>query len=82
MVSQEIEYGAVISSALKLFPSSLNWTPLTPTLSFAVAETVTEEPETVAPSNGAVIETVGLTVSPAITYLNTTLVVWLAETFC
>src|SRR5262245_44621306 len=37
----------------------MNWTPTTPTLSLADAETVTDAPETVAPAAGAVIETVG-----------------------
>src|SRR5207244_2936905 len=36
-VSHEIEYGAVVSSAPRLAPSSLNWTPATPTLSLAFA---------------------------------------------
>ena len=46
-----------------LEPSNLNWTPATPTLSVALAETVTEEPEAVAPLDGAVIATVGGVVS-------------------
>ena len=48
-----------MSSAPRLLPSSLNCTPVTPTLSDALAETVTEEPETVALLLGAVSETVG-----------------------
>ena len=40
----------------------MNWTPTTPTLSEALAETVTV-PATVAPVAGAVIETVGGVVS-------------------
>ena len=44
-------------------PSRRNWTPDTPTLSDAVAETVTEEPETVKPLVGAVRETVGKVMS-------------------
>ena len=43
-------------------PSSLNWTEATPTLSEAVAETVTV-PETVEPEAGAVREMVGAWVS-------------------
>ena len=42
----------------------MNWTPATPTLSEAVAESVAAEPETVAPDTGAVSETVGGVVSP------------------
>ena len=51
-----------MSSAPRLFPSSLNWTPTTPTLSEALADTVTP-PETVAPAAGALMETVGGVVS-------------------
>src|SRR4051812_5831313 len=40
VVFHAIEYGAVVSSAPRLAPSSLNWTPTTPTLSLAVALTV------------------------------------------
>ena len=50
----------MVSSAPRLVvPSSLNCTPATPTLSAAVAESVTAVPETVAPLAGVVIETVG-----------------------
>src|SRR5436189_15617 len=63
VVFQAIEYGAVVASAPRLAPSSLNWTPTTPTLSAAVALTVVV-PVTVAPPAGAVIETVGGVVSP------------------
>src|SRR5207253_1723480 len=62
VVFQDIEYGAVDTSAPKLAPSSLNCTPATPTLSAALAETVTA-PATVAPAAGAVIDTVGGVVS-------------------
>ena len=55
--------GEVVSSAPRLTPSSLNWTPATPTLSDAFAETPTV-PETVAPPAGAVMATVGGAVSP------------------
>ena len=48
----------MVTSAPRLAPSSLNCTPTTPTLSVAVAETVTV-PATVAPAAGAVIETAG-----------------------
>src|SRR5947207_900765 len=51
-------YGAVRSSAPRFAPSSLNWTPTTPTLSLAFADTVTV-PVTDAPAAGAVIATVG-----------------------
>src|SRR5439155_13997548 len=49
-------------TALCLTPSSLNCTPTTPTLSEALAETVTV-PATVAPAAGAVMETAGGVVS-------------------
>src|SRR6266851_4055456 len=62
VVFQATEYGAVVTSAPRLAPSSLNWTPTTPTLSEAVAETVTM-PKMVAPLAGAVRETVGGVVS-------------------
>ena len=61
---QVVEYGVAVSSAPRLTPSSLNCTPTTPTLSVAVAETVTAVPDTVAPLAGAVIATVGGVVSP------------------
>src|SRR2546422_274190 len=57
------EYGAAVSSAPSGAPSRRNWTPLTPTLSDAVAETVTEGPDTVEPFAGAVIEMAGGVVS-------------------
>ncbi len=63
VVSKEIEYGAVVSSVLPLVPSSSrNCTPTTPTLSEALAVTVTV-PFTVAPLAGAVMLTVGGVVS-------------------
>ena len=61
-VFQLTEYGLVVSSAPRFTPSSRNCTPTTPTLSEALAETVTV-PVTVAPLAGAVIETVGAVVS-------------------
>ena len=57
-MSQAIEYGDEVSSAPRLTPSSLNWTPATVPLSPAVAVTDTDA-ETVAPDAGAVIATVG-----------------------
>src|SRR5438128_134778 len=57
-VFQAALYGATVSSAPILTPSTRNCTPATPTLSAAVAETVTV-PDTVAPTTGAVIDTVG-----------------------
>ena len=54
-----------IFGAEVVVPSSLNCTPATPTLSEAVAETVTAVPETVAPLAGVVRETVGGVVSGA-----------------
>src|SRR5437899_6851383 len=62
VVSHEIEYGAVATSAPRFWPSSLNCTPTTPTLSEAVAETVVV-PETVEPERGEVMLTVGGVVS-------------------
>ena len=56
-------YGLVVSSVPKFTPSSLNCTPTTPTLSVAVADTVTAVPDTVAPLAGAEIETAGAVVS-------------------
>src|SRR5438132_7883952 len=64
VVSHERAYGATITSAPRLAPSSLNCTPTTPTLSEALADTVTEEPDTVALLAGAEMETVGKVVSP------------------
>jgi hypothetical protein len=63
VLSQMIAKGAVVSSAPRLTPSSLNCTPTTPTLSEALAVTETDEPETMAPALGAEIETVGGMVS-------------------
>src|SRR5437016_5603598 len=57
-VFHETEWGATVSSAPRLAPSSLNCTPTTPTLSVALAETVIV-PATEAPAVGAVSETVG-----------------------
>src|SRR3989442_15983105 len=58
VVFQERVYGAGVVSAPRLAPSSLNWTPTTPTVSVAFADTVIV-PETVAPADGAVMETIG-----------------------
>ena len=63
VVFQTVEYGELVSSAPWSPPSILNCTPVTPTLSEALAEIVTELPETVAPFEGAVREMVGATVS-------------------
>ena len=63
VVSQEIEYGEVVSSEPMLLPSNLNCTPPTAILSEALAETETL-PVTVAPLAGSVKETVGGVVSP------------------
>src|SRR5947208_14590589 len=46
VVFQAIEYGGVVTAAPALTPSSRNWTPATPTLSEALAVTVSV-PETV-----------------------------------
>src|SRR5262245_7404733 len=62
VVFHAAEYGAVVSSAPSAAPSRKNWTPATPTLSDALAVTVTE-PLTVAPEVGEVTATVGADVS-------------------
>ena len=72
VLSQVIAYGAVVSSAPRLAPSSLNCTPTTPTLSAAVAATATLAPDTVAPVLGAVIATVGGVLSTLLTVTFTT----------
>src|SRR5205809_7047992 len=61
-VFHEIEYGAAVLSAPRLAPSSRNCTPATPTLSEALAVTVTV-PDTVWPLLGEVMLTVGGVVS-------------------
>ena len=61
-VFQSRSYGAAVSSAPRSAPSSRNCTPVTPTLSVAVARSVTVPP-TVVPSAGAAIDTVGPCVS-------------------
>src|SRR5262245_59813501 len=58
VVFQLVENGAAVSSAPKFAPSRRNCTPATPTLSEAVAFTVTT-PDAIAPSEGDTIETVG-----------------------
>ena len=58
VVSQEMEYGAEVSSTPRFAAPSRNWTPATPTSSEAPAVTETV-PLTVAPAAGAVIETAG-----------------------
>ncbi|HEX2402362.1 MAG TPA: hypothetical protein VHJ79_20615, partial [Mycobacterium sp.] len=62
VVFQFVEYGAAVTSAPRLTPSSLNCTPATATLSLAVAVTAIV-PLTVAPAPGAVSDTVGAVVS-------------------
>src|SRR3989454_2930866 len=57
-VFQLVAYGAVVTSAPRLAPSSMNCTPTTPTLSVALAEIVTV-PATVAPLAGAVKQPAG-----------------------
>src|SRR6266545_2352600 len=63
VVSHETEYGALVSSAPRLAPSSLNWTPATTrdptmlTLTLALTGTV---PATVDPEAGDVIVTTKL----------------------
>jgi hypothetical protein len=60
VLGDEVE---VISEPMLVVPSSLNWTPETPTSSEAVAVKVTELPLTVAPDAGTVMATVGGVVS-------------------
>ena len=62
VVSQEAAYGADVSAEPRFAPSTVNWTLVTPTLSEAVACSVTV-PDTVAPPAGAVTATVGAVVS-------------------
>src|SRR5579862_7001682 len=64
VVSHEIEYTGPlpVTTAPRLAPSSLNCTPVTPTLSVAFADTVIV-PDTVAPFAGALIDTTGGVVS-------------------
>ena len=70
VVFHRMEYGDVVSSVPRFAPSSLNWTPTTPMLSLAVAESVVVEPETVAPEVGAVSATVGEVVSGVVDVVN------------
>src|SRR5256885_8477791 len=58
LLSQATWNGAAVTSAPRFAPSSLNCTPATPTLSVALAMTITV-PETVAPATGELIETAG-----------------------
>src|SRR5689334_22810841 len=62
VLSQATCQGALVTSAPRFVPSSLNCTPATPTLSAALATTVTV-PETSAPATGELIETDGGVVS-------------------
>src|SRR5439155_550738 len=71
-----IEYGAAVTSAPRFVPSSLNCTPTTPTLSVAVADTVTV-PDTLAAGAGAVSATVGGATSATVT-LTAAVAVWAA----
>ena len=57
-------YGACVSSAPILVPSTLNFTPATPRASVALADTMTD-PVTVAPATGDVNTTTGGVVSAA-----------------
>src|SRR2546428_1313553 len=77
VLSHVTEYGDVVSSAPRGAPSSWNWTPTTPTLSEAVAETAML-PVTVAPEVGAVMVTVGAVVSGTVTVTEEEVVVLVA----
>ncbi len=57
-VSHVTCHGAVVASAPRFVPSNWNCTPITPTLSAALAVTITD-PATVAPEVGNVMATVG-----------------------
>src|SRR5687768_18533405 len=57
-VFQAMEYGDVGSAEPRLTPSSLNWTLTTPTLSLALAVTLTV-PDTAAPAAGDVMAAAG-----------------------
>jgi hypothetical protein len=61
-----VAYGAEVMAEPMFVPSTMNWTFATATLSEAVAVSVTNEPETVAPSEGAVMETDGRIVEGAV----------------
>jgi len=62
VVFHETEYGAAVTSAPALSPSSRNCTPTTPTLSEALAVTLIV-PATMVPEAGEVMLTVGGVVS-------------------
>jgi hypothetical protein len=62
VVSHVRAYGSVVTWTARFTPSSLNWTLATPTLSIALADTVTL-PLMVAPARGALIAIVGGVVS-------------------
>ena len=62
VVFHEILYGAAVSSAPEFIPSTINWTPIIPTLSAALA-VMEIVPATVAFDTGDVIEIVGAMVS-------------------
>ena len=68
------EYGDVVSSLARLAPSTRNCTPVTPTLSVAVAVTATE-PVTVVLFAGAVTETDGGHVPSSARHPETTVLV-------
>ena len=74
-MSHTAVYGDVVSGAPRSTPSSRNCTLETPTLSVAVAVTVTE-PDTVDPPAGAEIATFGEVVSALLTVTATS-----ADTF-
>src|SRR2546430_15241788 len=65
-VFQEIVYGAAVTSAPKLTPSSLNCTPTTPTLSEALALTATAA-ATVEAAAGAAVAPAGGAASTVLT---------------
>ena len=73
-VFQEPVYGGMESSVPRFWLSSLNWTLVTAILSLAMAERATV-PVTVVPVLGAVMDTVGLTVSAVASVLK----VWSVE---
>jgi hypothetical protein len=53
----------VMREPILVIPSSMNWTPTTPTSSVDVAESEIDKPATVAPLEGIFIDTKGAIVS-------------------
>ena len=71
------ENGGDVTSAPRFWPSSLNWTPVTPTSSVADAVTVTLPPTT-APAAGALIATEGGVVSGPLGRIGRLMSAWIS----